>query len=224
MKFFIDVHFCEYSKWNLFGLLSRPVETRPMELAIVSEAGDIFTAFFASVAFPWRIMDKKSKELDLQVRRNGRDETYDCYDNDDVVLTAVNEFIRLYRDDGDSELILADDSFFINSNIPAVRYLSGAFTSMGITSVMMGVSIYVYMSSFVDAMPDKCFEVDGPFEVVLFRNDKQDHFTHLQKMDMFTSHSQFPVRDTPGTLNNALRAKKIYDLIKKVKTETCDGK
>lgn len=220
MKFFIDVHYCDYSKWNFFGLLNRKTERRPMEIAIISEDGDCFTAFFSSVMFHWRIMDESSKALDLLVRSSGIDDNYDCYDSDEVVVTAARNFIELHAGpDAIVEFILAE-----KEKISFIDMDDAVDQIILCKARRITTSIYDLLTEFVDKMKDSDFGVDGPFEVVLFRADEQSYFTSLQKMNMFISHPEYPVYSAKSTLGKTKYAQQVYSVIKKVKKEMCNGK
>lgn len=206
MRFFIDIQYCEYSRWNFFGLYKKAkVDVLPMEIAIISERGDLFHAFFGSINKRYRIIDLLSKMRFKEV--NGSAHLKESVLSDLEIASKLNDYFKRNYSPDKHVLYTAD----------SVSEFKDSFKSLVFPSVSAWPeyteNILSEMTELAVSMDDEDYSPESEFLLCLFK--EAESYTPLQKVDMFISHPDWPVDIPTGCLAQVYWCQKAYAVIEK---------
>lgn len=210
MKFFIDIKYCQYSRWNFFGLhKGAKVDMLPMEIAIISERGDLLHAFFGSIDKIWRVKDTPSQERFKEVYGHANLKKL-IHHNADIAHLVNDYFKKNYAPD--KQVLYTTDSLgkIRDAFKWAVYPFSVAFPEYS-------ENIMQEMTVLAVSMSDEDYSSESEFLLHLFKDKESEPYTPLQKVDMFTSHPDWPVDIPHNCLEQVYWNKQAYAVIDKYK-------
>lgn len=204
MKFFVSVHYCKFALWP-FGWFPEIVESKPMDVAIISETGSSYYAQFSSVStvFPSRFRDKVSR---LKYQRSVKD---DSCKSDRVIRKEIFDFLQ------DEAMGRSIELYTRNKVVSFLPELMGS-----LPAVDRGIlpdstkSVMIELAVLAESMSDKDFDISSDFSYQIAKEDNA-RYTPLEKIDMFQSHPLWPQNLPSCTFDKAVWARQAYRVIKK---------